>query len=165
MPDWIDALLTALALPQYGLGSVLLLSFLAATVLPLSSEAAVLGLIHLNSGLLWPTMAVATLGNTAGGLLTWWMGRRAWRWLHRGGDARRQAVSGQAASATQQRARRWLQALGPAACFAAFLPVLGDALCAAAGWLRLPFWPCALWMAAGKFSRYLVLTAAWLQWA
>ena len=39
-------------------------------------------------------------------------------------------------------------------------PLLGDALCVAAGWLRLPWWPCLLWLALGKTARYAVLV--WL---
>ena len=42
----------------------------------------------------------------------------------------------------------------------AWLPVVGDPLCAVAGWLKLPFWPCLVYMAIGKFGRYLVFTAA-----
>ena len=40
------------------------------------------------------------------------------------------------------------------------LPVVGDPLCALAGWLRLPFWPCVGWMLLGKFLRYLLMTWA-----
>ena len=56
----------------------------------------------------------------------------------------------------------WLRRLGPPACFLSFLPVVGDPLCAVAGWLRLPLGACTVWMAAGKFARYLVMTAALL---
>ena len=42
--------------------------------------------------------------------------------------------------------------------------MIGDPLCAVAGWLKLPFWPCMGWMAAGKFLRYLTMTAL-LLWA
>jgi membrane protein YqaA with SNARE-associated domain len=38
--------------------------------------------------------------------------------------------------------------------------VVGDPLCAVAGWLKLPFWPCVAYMLVGKFGRYLVFTAA-----
>ena len=41
----------------------------------------------------------------------------------------------------------------------AWLPVVGDPLCAVAGWLKLPFWPCVAYMAIGKFLRYVCLTA------
>ena len=39
---------------------------------------------------------------------------------------------------------------------------MGDPLCALAGWIKLPFWPCVGWMALGKFARYVVYTAALL---
>jgi len=35
---------------------------------------------------------------------------------------------------------------------------VGDPLCAVAGWLRMPLVPCALYMLAGKFLRYVVMT-------
>jgi membrane protein YqaA with SNARE-associated domain len=41
-----------------------------------------------------------------------------------------------------------------------WLPIVGDPLCAVAGWLKFPFWPCVIYMAIGKFVRYLVMTAA-----
>ena len=63
---------------------------------------------------------------------------------------------------THQRAARWLQRYGAKACLLSWLPVVGDPLCAVAGWLRLPFWPCVLYMAIGKFARYLTMTAALL---
>jgi membrane protein YqaA with SNARE-associated domain len=57
----------------------------------------------------------------------------------------------------------WLQRLGPPGCLLAWLPVVGDPLCAVAGWLKLPFWPCTLYMAIGKFLRYLSMTWVLLQ--
>ncbi|MCE9570120.1 MAG: hypothetical protein K8R10_08990 [Rhodocyclales bacterium] len=41
----------------------------------------------------------------------------------------------------------------------AWAPIIGDALCAAAGWLRLPLLACTLWMAAGKAARYALVIA------
>jgi membrane protein YqaA with SNARE-associated domain len=60
------------------------------------------------------------------------------------------------------RALDWLERLGPKACLLSWLPLVGDPLCAVAGWLRLPFWPCALYMMIGKLARYLVMTLALL---
>jgi membrane protein YqaA with SNARE-associated domain len=40
--------------------------------------------------------------------------------------------------------------------------VVGDPLCAVAGWLRLPFWPCVMYMAIGKLLRYTTMTAGLL---
>jgi membrane protein YqaA with SNARE-associated domain len=60
------------------------------------------------------------------------------------------------------RALRWLERFGPRACLLSWLPIVGDPLCAVAGWLRLPFWPCVGYMAVGKLARYVVMTAALL---
>jgi membrane protein YqaA with SNARE-associated domain len=51
--------------------------------------------------------------------------------------------------------RRW----GAPVLILAWAPVIGDALCAAAGWLRLPWLASALWMALGKAARYGVVIA------
>ena len=161
MELWIHQLLSALALPQFGLSTVFVVALLSATLLPMGSEPVVFGLVSLNPALFWPTMFVATAGNTIGGLISWWMGYGA-----------HAAVDHSRHSKTQLRALRWLEKLGPKACFFSFLPAVGDPLCAVAGWLRLPFWPCALWMALGKFIRYVVMTSlllwgvpdTWMKW-
>lgn len=144
-------LLAWLALPEFGLSSVLVIAFVSATLLPLGSEPVVFGLVKLNPDLFWPAILVATAGNTLGGMLTWWMGHGAHkavdRWLH---------------SSTHLRALGWLEKLGPKACLLSWLPGVGDPLCAVAGWLKLPFWPCTLYMAIGKFARYLCMTVALL---
>ena len=62
-------------------------------------------------------------------------------------------------SSVHVKALDWLERIGPKACLLSFLPVVGDPLCAVAGWLKLPFWPCVAYMVIGKFLRYLVMTA------
>jgi membrane protein YqaA with SNARE-associated domain len=57
---------------------------------------------------------------------------------------------------------RWLERFGPKACLLSWLPGVGDPLCAVAGFLKLPFWPCVVYMAIGKFLRYVTMTAALL---
>jgi membrane protein YqaA with SNARE-associated domain len=151
MEAWLDPLLRLLALPHYGLSTVFVIAFVSATLLPLGSEPAVFGLVKLNPELFWPTMAVATLGSTLGGALTWWMGYGAERAYER--LTRRQR---------DQHALRWLQHHGPKACLLSWLPIVGDPLCALAGWLEMPFWPCTLYMAIGKAGRYIVMTAVLL---
>ncbi len=148
MPDWMNALLQLLALPQYSLGTVFVVAFVSATLVPLGSEPVVFGLVQLNPGLFWPVVLVATLGNTLGGAVDWWMGYGA----HRAVDHYRH-------STTHLRALDWLQRLGPKACLLSWLPAVGDPLCAVAGWLKLPFWPCLVYMAIGKFARYVTMTA------
>jgi membrane protein YqaA with SNARE-associated domain len=151
MDLWIDHLIALLVLPQYSLGTVFVVSFISATLLPLGSEPVVFGLIKLNPDLLWQVIGVATLGNTLGGAVDWWMGYGA----HQLADKYRH-------SAMHVRALDWLRKLGPKACLLAWLPLVGDPLCAVAGWLRMPFWRCLLYMALGKFLRYLVLTSTLL---
>jgi membrane protein YqaA with SNARE-associated domain len=56
-------------------------------------------------------------------------------------------------------ALQWLQKLGPKACLLSWLPGVGDPLCAVAGWLKMPLLPCTLYMAIGKFLRYVVMTS------
>ena len=154
MDAWLHTLLTTLALPEFGLSTVLVVSFISATLLPMGSEPAVFGLVKLNPELFWPAVLVATVGNTLGGAFSWWMGHGAHRLHHR--------LRPTASDTHEHRALRWLQALGPKACLLSWLPGVGDPLCAVAGWLRLPFWPCVLYMAVGKFLRYVVMTAGLL---
>lgn len=144
-------LITWLALPQFGLSTVFIVSLVSATLLPLGSEPAVFGLIKINPELFWPAILMATAGNTLGGAVSWWMGLGA----HKVVDKAR-------GSATEVRALGWLQRFGARACLLSWLPVVGDPLCAVAGWLRLPFWPCVGYMMLGKFLRYLVMTGVLL---
>ena len=151
MDSWITPLLALLALPQYGLSTVFVVSFISATLLPLGSEPVVFGLVQLNPEQFWPVVLVATAGNTLGGAVTWWMGFGA----HKVADKYNK-------SAHHVRALAWLEKMGPKACLMAWLPLVGDPLCAVAGWLKMPFWPCVIYMAIGKFLRYLTMTAALL---
>ncbi len=151
MQSWLDSLTTLLALPEYGLSTLFVVAFVSATLLPLGSEPALFGLIKLNPDLFWPAVLVATAGNTLGGALDWWMGYGA----HKVADK-------YAHSSFHLRALDWLRRLGPKACLLAWLPLVGDPLCAVAGWLQLRFWPCVGYMAIGKFARYLTMTVALL---
>jgi len=102
MDDWITHWLALLALPHYSLTTVFLVALLSATLLPLGSEPVVLGLVTLNPALFWPVIGVASLGNTLGGAVTWWMGYGA----HRLAEALHH-------SHQHLRALSWLQRLGP----------------------------------------------------
>jgi membrane protein YqaA with SNARE-associated domain len=149
MDAWIEQLLVLLALPKFGLSTVFVVSFISATLLPLGSEPVVFGLVKLSPDLFWPTILVATAGNTLGGAVTWAMGL-----------ASHKVVERHQHSKHHLRALDWLERIGPKACLLSWLPIVGDPVCAVAGWLKLPFWPCVAYMAIGKFGRYLVMTAA-----
>lgn len=131
LPHW-------LAGPEAGLAGLFVASFLAATLLPGGSEAVLFAVVRLHPEQAMPAVVLATLGNTLGGMTTYWMGR---------------ALPQHLASRSQALARRW----GPPVLLLAWLPIVGDALCAAAGWLRFPWLPSALWMAAGKAARYVAV--------
>ncbi len=169
--DWmagVQVLLEWLSVPEVGLGAVFIVALVSATLLPMGSEPAVYGLVKLQPDLFWPAVLVATAGNTVGGAISWWMGRGAHGAVDslRSRRSRREGASPHVeaeapathASRADRRALMWLQRFGPKACLLSWLPVVGDPLCAVAGWLRLAFWPCVLYMAIGKFARYLTMT-------
>lgn len=138
-------MLRALALPEYGLSTVFVVSFISATLLPLGSEPAVFGLVKLSPELLWPAIFVATAGNTLGGMVDYWMGYGA-----------KHAIAREKPS--HAKALVWLERFGPKAMLLSWLPAVGDPLCAVAGWLKMPFWPSVGYMAIGKFLRYAIYT-------
>lgn len=145
----MESLIALLALPKFGLSTVFIVSFVSATLLPLGSEPAVIGLVKLDPWLFWPAVFVATAGNTLGGAVTYWMGYGAER-----------AFEKVSLHKPEGRALHWLRRFGAKACLMSWLPIVGDPLCAVAGWMRLPFWPCVFYMAIGKFGRYVAMTAA-----
>jgi membrane protein YqaA with SNARE-associated domain len=153
MEAWMNAslewLMSTLALPQFGLSTVFVVTLVSATLLPLASEPAVFGLVKLNPALFWPAIVVATAGSTVGGAISWWMGF----------GAEKAYESATHHSPSENRALAWLRKFGPKACLLSWLPAVGDPLCAVAGWMRLPFWPCLGYMAVGKCLRFVIYTA------
>ena len=123
------------------LWSLLAGSFLAATLIPLSSEVMLFAVIRAYPDLVWPAVAVATLGNTAGGMVSYAIGR----WIPHKQSIRYEAQ---------------LQRHGATLLTMAWAPLIGDALCIAAGWLRLHWLSCLGFMALGKCARYVVLAVA-----
>ena len=115
-------------------------SFLAATLLPGGSEAVLFGVLKLNPQQYWPALAAATVGNTLGGMSSYLIGRVI---------PQRQKLKG----------LKWVQQYGSPALLLSWVPLIGDPLCVAAGWLRVNPWLSALFMALGKFARYLVIAA------
>ena len=121
--------------------SLFLGSFFAATLLPGGSEAVLFGVLKSYPETLWSALLIATVGNTLGGMVSFGMG-----WL---------------LPQTQQLKHvEKLRRYGTPALLLAWVPLVGDALCLAAGWLRLNWWQAALFMALGKFARYWVIAFA-----
>jgi membrane protein YqaA with SNARE-associated domain len=123
---------------EAGLWALFASSFLAATLLPGGSEAVLYGVLALQAGDFWPALAVATLGNTLGGMSSYLIGRVL---------PQRERLRGLPA----------IQKHGAPALLLAWVPIVGDPLCVAAGWLRLNPWLCAAFMALGKFARYVAV--------
>lgn len=117
-------------------------SFLAATLLPGGSEAMLFGLLKLHPNQFWPALALGTLGNTLGGMITYACGRGLPHW--------RLPEETSPPAQIHKRVRQW----GTPILVFSWTPIIGDALCLAAGWLRLNPWLSALFMAVGKFARY-----------
>ncbi|AOU95711.1 putative membrane protein [Achromobacter ruhlandii] len=159
----IHWLLNLLALPSVGLSAIFAVSLISATLLPLGSEPAVFGYIKLSPDMFWPAILVATAGNTIGGAISYAMGlgaeKAVERWKERHPHAPAQS---RMRGRWHERAHDWIHRMGPPALLLSWLPAVGDPLCAVAGWLRLPFWPCVAYMAIGKFLRYLAMTASLL---
>lgn len=156
MLDWLRSFSTWLqswATPEMGLWGLFGSAFLSATILPGSSEVVLTALITAYPDMAWSGMVVATVGNVVGAVTTYWMG-----WFGREGYERFQRVKVDLESPRIQRLRRW----GPPGLVLAFLPLVGDALVLAAGWLKMPFWQSIAWIAVGKGARYLMLVLALL---
>lgn len=119
--------------------------FLSSTLLPGGSEANLVLLLNENKHSVALLIIVATLGNTLGGMTNYWIGRFL--------------PNKQTDEKHQQRALAWLNRYGYPALLLSWLPVIGDPLCLAAGWLRWRQRWCWLLVATGKALRYLVLTA------
>lgn len=133
------------------LPGLFLLSFGAATLLPLGSEWLLAALV-IKGEPLFACIATATLGNTLGALTSYLIGRSGSGWLmqHLLHTSAKQ----------RQRAERWFSRYGSWALLFSWLPVVGDPLCLAAGVLRIPAWTFLVPVATGKLARYLAI--AWL---
>lgn len=129
------------------LWGLFLSAFVSATLFPGGSEAvlAVLALRHRYDPAI--LLAVATLGNSLGGMSTWllgWLLARRYPLDHPRHARRRRAV---------EQVKKW----GSPLLLFSWLPVVGDPLCFAAGWLRMNTALSACFIAAGKAARYAVI--------
>ena len=124
-------------------------SFLAATALPLGSEAALAAVVGARGELVVPLL-VATAGNVLGSCTTYWLGRGTSRILGQRREPARKVA----------RAARLLRRHGAPALLLSPVPVIGDALVALAGATRVPFGAFLFWVALGKGARYAAVALA-----
>ena len=124
-------------------------AFLSSTILPGTSEIVFLVLAMQGNLPAWNLLAIATAGNTLGGMSSWGLGWVISWWYpltELANPAQRLAV---------ERVRRW----GSPMLFLSWIPLIGDPLCLAAGWLRMTWVRAVVFMGIGKFCRYATLLA------
>ena len=152
MDTFIDTLIQLLI--EWGYVGMFFSSVLAGSILPFSSEVVMAALIGLG---LSPTLcvAIATVGNTIGGMTCYYMGRLGrmdWseKYLH-------------VKRARLERMQRFLQGKGALMAFFSFVPVVGGVMVIALGFMRSNLLLTALSMVVGKLLRYMVLVWLLLQ--
>ena len=120
--------------------ALFLAAFASATVLPANSEIVLVAVLKAHPDRVVAAIALATLGNTLGGLTSYGVGRLL---------PQRKEMS--------PRAVALLRRHGAWSLLLSWVPFVGDALCVAAGWLRVPFVASLAAIAVGKLARYLVV--------
>jgi len=129
------------------LWSLFVSAFLSSTLLPGGSEVVLAYLASNETHSPHMLLLVAAVGNTLGGMTSWGIGRLiAYKYPARG-----------LVKPTHQQAVDRIQRWGSPLLLLSWLPVIGDPLCVAAGWLRIPWLLSLLFIGAGKTSRYVVL--------
>ena len=133
-----------------------LAALVAATLLPMQSEAVLVGLLIKGDHATAVLIAVATFGNVLGAVINWVLGR----FLLTYKDARWFPASDR----QLHRAQDWYHRYGRWSLLASWVPIVGDPLTVAAGIMRERFLPFLVLVSLAKAGRYLALTALTLHW-
>lgn len=133
-----------------------LAAFGAATLLPMQSEAVLVGMLLSDRYVISTLLAVAIVGNVLGSVLNWVLGRCVERFRHK----RWFPVSEAKLARAQQSYLRY----GHWSLLLSWVPIIGDPLTVVAGVMREPFWRFLLLVTLAKGMRYLVLAAVALGW-
>ena len=134
----------------FELGGLFISAFISSTIAPGGSEAVLAYMVATGHYQIELVVIVATIGNTLGAITTWGLGVLA---------AKKFPVS-TLLSENKQKALDFVRKKGIWTLFFTWLPVVGDALCFAGGWLNLPFFQACLIILMGKLGRYAVI--AWM---
>lgn len=132
--------------------SLFVSALLAATVLPMQSEALFVGYLLAGSGHPWLLLLVASVGNTLGSVINWLVGRGVERFR----DRRWFPVRPTALAKAQHWYSRW----GRWSLLLSWAPIIGDPITVAAGVMREPFLRFLALVALAKTARYFVLVWA-----
>jgi len=132
---------------QLGYLGLFLSSFLAATVVPFSSEVVFSGMVFGGFDA-WMCVFVATAGNWLGGMTSYYIGRIGKiEWIEKYFRIKKEKID---------RFKQKIDRYGDWIAFFSFLPGIGDLIAVASGFFRCRWWIVALSMLLGKFARYLV---------
>lgn len=132
------------------LGGLFISAFISSTIAPGGSEAVLAYLVTTGHYQVELIVIVATIGNTLGAMTTWGLGMLA---------AKKFPLA-TLLSENKQKALRAVKDKGIWTLFFTWLPLVGDALCFAGGWLKLPFFQACFIIMLGKLGRYAVI--AWM---
>jgi len=132
-------------------------AFGAASILPMQSEPVLVGLLLAEASPASLLLLVASVGNTLGSVLNWWIGGQ----VHRFRERRWFPASAPAL----QRAEAWYHRWGRWSLLLSWAPLIGDPLTVVAGVLREPLWSFVLIVGFAKTIRYLALAAVTLGWS
>ena len=132
---------------EYGYIGVFIASFLAATILPFSSEVVLTGVL-LGGAAYWPCMIAAITGNFLGGMTCYWLGKIGKvEWIQKYLRVNMDKLT---------RVQKKIQAQGAWIAFFVFLPGIGDLIAVALGFMRANVWTVAISMLIGKALRYWI---------
>ncbi|WP_350333726.1 YqaA family protein [Coralliovum pocilloporae] len=134
---------------MFALASLFAIAYLAATILPFSSELVLAGLLAEGSHAPLLLFLAASLGNILGSVTNYGLGRLCLHWQHH----RWFPVSEDALG----KAQTWFQRYGQWSLLLAWVPVIGDPLTLAAGVLKVRFSLFLLLVSLSKMSRYAVI--------
>jgi membrane protein YqaA with SNARE-associated domain len=133
-----------------GIWGLFFSAFISSTIAPGGSEAVLAYMVSAGSYDVQFLVFVAAIGNTLGAMTTWGLGALA---------AKKFPVA-TLLPEKKQNALNLVKKRGIWVLFFSWLPVIGDALCFAGGWLKLPLLPACLIILSGKFGRYALI--AWV---
>ena len=133
---------------EYGYIGLFLASFLAATILPFGSEVVFGGLIAMEMDA-WGCVIIASVGNWLGGMTNYYLGRLGKvEWIEKYLKVKREKID---------KMQHWLEGKGASMAFFCFLPVVGDVIALALGFMRANVYVVNVVMFLGKFARYVLI--------
>lgn len=140
--EWID-------LGYFGL---FLATFLAATIIPFSSEAVVVGMLAVGFDPIG-VVSIATIGNTLGGMSSYYLGYLGdWHWIETKLGVKHERVMS---------LKHWVDRYGSFTAFFCWLPFVGDVFAVALGFFKTNTWIVLTLMTLGKLLRYVAVYWGW----